>query len=207
FARAFAASGKTFTDTTAAGRQRTVTIDAQGRVTQAQMSGLAPTTYSYDLKGRLIAISQGAGSTVRTTTFNYTNDGYLRTIIGPLGHTLGSEYDPGGRLTQKTLADGRVVLYGYDAASNLIAVTPPGRSAHVFSYPPVNLASQYTPPLVEGAGDTAYTYNADRQLTLVARPDNKTIGLTYDAVGRLSIEAIARGAYTYAYNQTTGRLS
>ena len=71
---------------------------------------------------------------------------------------------------------------------------------------PVDLEASYTPPAVSSGGPTQYTYNRDRQLTAVTRPDGKSISLGYDAAGRLGTLTIARGAYQYGYD-TTGRLS
>jgi len=97
----------------------------------------------------------------------------------------------------------------YDANGNVTSLTPPGRPAHTFSYTPVDLESNYTPP---DAGfsprNTQYTYNLDKQLTLVTRPDVQTMTLAYDAGGRLSTLTLP-GSQTiaYAYSGTTGNLS
>jgi len=76
---------------------------------------------------------------------------------------------------------------------NLTSITPPGRSAHVFSYTPVNREADYTPPFVAGAGSTVYQYNLAKQLTSVTRPDGQVLTLGYDAVGRLSTQVLPRG--------------
>jgi YD repeat-containing protein len=89
----------------------------------------------------------------------------------------------------------------------MTALTPPDRSAHGFNYTPVNLTESYSPPAVgAGATQTAYTYNKDRQLTLVTRPDGKTIQLAYDSGGRLSTMTMPQGNIRYIYSSTTGNL-
>jgi RHS repeat-associated protein len=63
----------------------------------------------------------------------------------------------------------------------------------------------------EGGGEgfrTLYTYNLDRQLTLVTRPDGQTLSLGYDTGGRLSTLTLPGSVTTnYAYSATTGTLS
>ncbi|MGH7164326.1 MAG: hypothetical protein ACREIS_02235 [Nitrospiraceae bacterium] len=91
----------------------------------------------------------------------------------------------------------------------MTSLTPPGKPAHTFSYTPVDLESSYDPP---NAGftpkNTTYTYNLDRQLTLVTRPDGQTMTLGYEPTGgRLSTLTLP-GSVTinYGYHATTGNL-
>lgn len=204
----FNAATRTTTSTSAAGRQSTTVIDTQGRITQAQIAGLFPVNVGYDNRGRLSSVTQGAGADTRPLTFSYNSSGYLQTVTDPLNRTLGYEYDAAGRITRQTLPDGRQIFYGYDANGNLTSLTPPGRPAHVFTYTPVDLQEQYTPPNVgAGANSTVYAYNADKQLTQITRPDNETLGFTYDSAGRLSTLTLPGGQISYGYNATTGKLS
>jgi RHS repeat-associated protein len=204
----FNADDKTTTTTSAAGRQSTAMIDIQGRITQSQVSGLFAISNSYDSRGRLSGITQGTGVDTRTMNFSYNSDGYLQTVMDPLNRTLGYEYDAAGRITKETLPDGRQILYSYDANGNLTSLTPPGRPAHVFAYTPVDLQAQYTPPKVNTDDpSTRYTYNVDKQLTQVARPDGQTVNFDYDSVGRLSTLTLPTGQSSYAYDATTGKLT
>src|SRR2546430_2658217 len=98
----------------------------------------------------------------------------------------GVKYDAAGRLTRQTLPDGRDILYGYDANGNLTSLTPPGRPAHMFAYTPVDLQGEYTPPGVAGSASTVYTYNLDKELTRITRPDGQILDFAYDSAGRLS---------------------
>ena len=204
--RAFNASTRTWTNTSAAGRRSTAVIDAQGRATQTQISGLSAINNTYDALGRLASLNQGSGADVRTTGFTYNSNGYLASSTDALGRNTGFEYDAAGRVTRQTLPDGQVIRYGYDANGNLTSLTPPGQPAHVFTYTPVNLGAQYTPPAVD-AGDpsTRYTYDADKQLTQVARPDGQTLNYEYDNAGRLSTLTLPTGQRGYTYD-ATGKL-
>jgi RHS repeat-associated protein len=203
----FDATNKTFTNTSAAGRQGTAAIDAQGRVTSLQVSGLLAASLGYETRGRLASITQGTGSDERVVNFTYDANGYLQSITDPLNRTLTLQHDAAGRINQATLPDAREIVFGYDAKGNLTSVTPPGLPAHVFSYTPVDETLQYIPPLVTGTGSTTYSYNPVQQLMVVTRPDNRTVGLGYNSGGRLQTVTIARGTYTGAYDPVTGYLS
>src|SRR5262249_25068793 len=150
-------------------RQVATTTDAQSRPTQIMVPGLAPTTYSYDSRGRLANVTRGSGPTARTTTYNYNAAGLLQTVTDPLGRVSALGYDRADRLTSRTLPDGRVVGFDYDANGNLTSLTPPGRPAHTFVYTPVDLTASYTAPNVGGSSTTSYGYNLDRQRTVVTR--------------------------------------
>jgi RHS repeat-associated protein len=201
-------ASRTFSETTPAGRQSTIVIDALGRPAQMQVAGLDPTSFTYDARGRLDSATQGSGAEARTITFSYNSEGYLATLTDPLSRTVSFSYDLAGRVTQQTLPDGRVIGYGYDANGNLTSLTPPDRPPHSFSYTPVDLTEVYTPPnLGAGAWQTLYTYNADRQLDFVTRPDGLSVDLGYDSAGRLSALTTPRGATTYGYQPTSGNLA
>ncbi|PYN96669.1 MAG: hypothetical protein DMD91_20675, partial [Candidatus Rokuibacteriota bacterium] len=205
----FDQSAKTLTTTTPAGRTSAVTLDAQGRVVQEQVTGLEPVAYSYDTQGRLNTITQGTGTNARTSTLSYDTKNQLTSVQDPLLRSVGFAYDPAGRIITQTLPDTRTIGYSYDGNGNVTSITPPGRPAHAFSYTPVDLESNYDPP---DAGfsprNTQYTYNLDPQLTLVARPDGQTLSLDYDAGGRLSSLTLPGNlGTTYSYDATKGTLT
>ena len=52
-----------------------------------------------------------------------------------------------------------------------------------------------------------YGYNADRQLTSVARPDGSTVAFTYDGAGRVSRVSAPGGDTTFGYDQASGALT
>jgi RHS repeat-associated protein len=204
----FIAATRTFTETTPAGRQSTMTLDAQGRPIAAQVAGLEPTAVTYDSRGRIATIVTGSGGGARTFAFAYNAEGFLASITDPLGRLESFAYDAAGRVTSQTLPGGRVVQYAYDANGNLTSLTPPGRPAHAFTHTPVDLMASYVPPNVgAGTNQTLYAYNADRQLTQVSRPDGQTVAFGYDAAGRVNATTIARGTISYAYSPTTGQMT
>jgi RHS repeat-associated protein len=102
-----------------------------------------------------------------------------------------------------------VIQTTYDANGNVASITPPSRPAHSFDYTPIDLESSYTPPdLGIGTVATTYTYNADRQLTQITRPDGQGVTMSYEpTTGRLSTLTEPRGVTTFTYTPTTGQVA
>ena len=64
----------------------------------------------------------------------------------------------------------------------------------------------YDPPALASIPDprTLYTYDLDRKLDFVTRPDGKTVDLAYEAgTGSLDTVTIAEGVYDHGYHATT----
>jgi RHS repeat-associated protein len=185
--------GNTVTATSPAGRQQVTTVDNQGRPTNIQLPGLPAIGAQYDPRGRPSSLAQGG----RTMSFTY-DGGYVRTVTDPLNRTVTYTRDSAGRVTTQTLPDGRVIGFGYDNNGNLTSITPPGRPAHGFDYTPVDLESAYAPPPNSEQPNTltTYSYNVDRELTSITRPDGQVINLTYDSAGRVQTV----GPITYSYD-------
>ena len=201
-------AANTFTATTPEGRQTKTILDAKGHVVQDRVAAFLPTHYTYDNHGRLKTISQGTGSDVRTITFDYNNAGYLESITDPLGRMKKLSYDTVGRTTYEVLPDNRIIRYAYDKNSNVTGITPPGRPEHKFAYTPLDLPLAYVPPdIFPGSEETANSYNADRQLKQVLRPDGQTLGASYDPAGRLKSLAYPQNALSYDYHPSTGKLA
>jgi len=200
--------GGTRTLTAPSGRTATVNYSVTDLLTTAKVTpGLASTSYSYDLRGRLSSSTVGTGLTARSSSIAYDAAGNVASVTDAANRVTSFGYDLVGRVTSQTLPDNRVIAYSYDNLGNLLSITPPGRSAHVFNYTAVSLEAGYTPPTVVGTGATSYQYNLAKQLTSVTRPDLQTLALGYDAAGRLSSQTLPRGTVNYAYSATTGHLS
>jgi RHS repeat-associated protein len=107
----------------------------------------------------------------------------------------------------RSIADGRTITFHYDANGNLTSLIPPGKTAHTFAYNTVNFPSTYTPPQVTGTGATSYTFDKDRNLNTITRPDAKKITFNYDTAGRLSQIVAPTETVNYAYNATTGNVA
>lgn len=203
FTSTYTASNRTYLNKTPVGRYVTTGLDSLERVASTQLGKLAPIDFAYDSKGRLASETQGT----RKTTFSYSSAGFLASITDPLQLTTSFTYDADGRLISSKLPDGRVIAYAYDANGNLTSVTPPGKAAHQFAYTAVNLTDKYTPPADAGTGATTYAYNLDRDLTVITRPDGKTIGFGYDSAGRPNTITTPTETINYVYDTTTGNVS
>lgn len=206
------AAGRTWTTTSPAGRESALTLNDKGRPVLSQPPGLSPMTFDYDPRGRLAQLVQGQGTEARTTTFDYypsgAQAGFLASITDALGRQIQFEYDAAGRVTRQILPDGRAVDMSYDPNGNLTSIVPPGKTAHVFEYTAADQESVYTPPDVgAGLNVTHFTYNLDKQLTQILRPDGETADYAYDPVsGKLQSLTIPRGSYQYGYDSASGQL-
>ncbi len=193
------------TVTTPGGRQTVTQFDAFGRVSESRPPGMLPIDTSYDARGRVSTVSQGD----RHATYTYDAQGRLQSVADALSQPVSYTYDAVGRVKTETLPDSRVIQFDYDANGNLTAITPPGRPAHDFDHNAIDLGTEYTPPDV-GAGTnvTTASYNLDRQLEAITRPDGQTIQYAYDpASGRLNTVAVPQGTYTYGYQAGSGNLT
>jgi RHS repeat-associated protein len=200
---AFTSSNRSLVTRTPLGRQSTVVLNGQSDVASIQIPGLATATFAYNTKGQLASIQQSA----RHTDFGYNSSGLIERITDPLSRSVSFLYDKAGRVTQQTLPDGRLITFTYDASGNLTSVTPPSRPAHAFAWNVRDDQQQYSPPPLNGTGATQYTYNRDRQLTTVLRPDGQSVALLYDAAGRLKTLTTPADTYSYSYSAQTGALS
>lgn len=193
------------------GRSDSVVFDDKGKIVSLQRGDKLPAVMTYDDRGRLTKIIRGEGDETRSATLTYhesgEQQGYLESVTDALGRRMAFTTDPLGRVTSITQPDDRELIYNYDANGNLVRIVPPGRSAHVFQYNGVNKPTGYIPPAISGVEtSTTYTYNLDKQLVNVLRPDGKTLNMTYGAGGRLATVVIPRGTYRYGYDPATGQL-
>jgi RHS repeat-associated protein len=200
YTSSFDNAARTMTLMTPEGRETIATIDEKGRLTSVQRTGIAPSSYSYDSRGRISTLTQGTGANSRTYSLQYdsapTDDGLLDRITDPESSTLSfRQYDAAGRPLVTELPDSNQVSFGYDHRGNLTSLTPPGRPAHTFTHTPLNLMQEYIPPDVgAGLNKTFYEYNTDRQFEKATRPDGKTVEPVYDPVtGRIERISILEG--------------
>ena len=203
-------SGFIFFDQSPEGRESRAFTDEQGRVVQQRIPGIHFTDFTYDTRGRLTGVVQGDGTAAvdRTSSIVYNANGFIGSITDPENRVVSFQYDAIGRVTKQILPDLREINFTYDANGNVTSITPPGRPLHGFDYTNVDLGNEYTPPnvtppLVEPR--TFFSYNLDKQLTTITRPDDKIISMGYDTGGRLSTVTLPDDppgtpqVYTYTY--------
>jgi YD repeat-containing protein len=105
YASNFAASNRTYTDTSPAGRQQLVTLDTNERTATTQVSGLLPTQLAYDSRGRPASATQGT----REFSFTYDADGRVANMTDSLKLKHGFSYDADRGLLTTTLPDGLTI--------------------------------------------------------------------------------------------------
>ncbi|HEY2093365.1 MAG TPA: IPT/TIG domain-containing protein [Thermoanaerobaculia bacterium] len=205
FRSAYTSSNRTVVLTTPQSRTETTVLDSLDRAVSVQVPGLTQLTLGYEPHGLVSSMIQGA----RQTSFTYDNKQRLKTVTDSLNRTVSYDYDSADRVTTQTLPDGRQIGFSYDAAGNVTSVTPPSRPAHVFAFTPVDLVDLYTAPSLVNVANTSttYSYNHDRQLTNVLRPDGATIALGYDSAGRMATMTEPLGQHVFTYDSSKGTLS
>lgn len=187
---------KTFTLTTPEGRVGTRTIDNYERTISTQWASDNSINYTYT-NDQLTNINVGS----RYTTPHYdATSGLMDSLRNAKGETTTYTYDSAKRLTYITFPDSRYIQISYDSAGNVTGVTPPGRSLHAFPLNGHEITEEYQPPSL-GFGitvNTAYTYNNDKKLTLITRPDTQTISFSWGTTtGFLDSITTPDGTYNY----------
>ena len=202
---AFASATQLATTTSPEGRQAFTRLDSLGRTRSARVLGLDSVSYAYDARGRVSQVRSGG----RTLSYDYDGLGRLLSTLDPLGRRDSLFYDTADRLIRRVLPGGREVHFSYDSTGNLTGLTPPSRPVHGFAYDAVDQTTNYTPPNVGlTTPGTIYSYNLDRQVTQITRPDSAAIGFGYESTtGRLSAISFDRGQVALGYSQTTGQLT
>ena len=200
--RSYGADAQLVTSRSPEGRTITRAIDDRGRLIETRVDGLAPVRRSYDADGHLVRVTTGTGTDARTTAFGY-DDGFLETVVDPLGNATRFERDATGRVTTKTLPHGGSVSFTYDANGNVTAIEPPGRPAHDFTYTSTNDREEHVPPSDDGANRTRYAYDDDGQLLSVTLSDERVLTYEYDGAGHLVARTSPRGRTDYEYDPET----
>ncbi|MEK7677502.1 MAG: RHS repeat-associated core domain-containing protein, partial [Verrucomicrobiota bacterium] len=197
--------------------------DSAGRLVRETKGNGTFTTYSHDLAGQIVALTnygpasvsagnpqadknvgapgaQGAPTFLSAPVqsfFNYTYDakGNRRSMTTATGVTS-YEYDALNQLTGVTYPGGRHVTYAYDAAGNRTVVNDTGANT-IYT---ANNLNQYTQ-----VGATTFGYDADGNL--VHRTD--ATGITtyeYDAENRLvRVVTPTNGVWQYTYDALGNR--
>lgn len=188
------------TTTSPIGRISTETRNSTGQLTSSQYASFSPTSFSYDSNGRLHTITQNT----RTTTVNYNSVGLVGSIVNPLSQTTSYTYDNANRVLTLALPDARMIAYTYDSGGNLASITPPSSPMHELISNVLGYLTNYkAPSLGSGTLDTLYSYNNDRQLTMVTRPDSSVINFNYGSTTGL-LDSITSGSQTQSMTYLGG---
>lgn len=207
YAATYDALLRRWTLTSPEGRERVIDLDTQGRPTSIQHGGFFPVSFSFDTRGRLDLVQQGAGTELRILDFIYDTLGRLETVTDPLLRQSTFTYDDANRVETQTLPGNRLISFGWDSKGNLTALTPPGRPVHAFTWTPVDNANTYEPPAVgSGIWSTEYDYDLDQKISQILRPDGLVVAFSYDEARRLESITSPRGTATFSYDPDSGHI-
>jgi len=183
----------TLTNRSPENRVVTVRYDDRDQLpVKVRYADLAPITYRYDDKGRVIKQKQGR----RVFLYRYDARGNLVEVYDKQkGTKTRYAYDLLGRVTQITYPDGSKERFEYDANGNLVARTVPTPATYTFDYNGVNKRTAETSPEQK---TTTYAYDKQRRVTAVTKPSGKTIDYAYTG-GRLASVTTPEGTTQYTY--------
>lgn len=199
------------TETSPEGRKAIIEQDPETlQLSRVSMSGLPDTVYDYDSRGRMIRTTVDE----RVVYYRYDdpNDhGMLSSVTQVNGKTTEFDYDVMGRLARTYLPGSDQPLeYGYDNNGNLNLIKLPSGELHAFDYTSRDKKEEYKPPFPDDSATdpprssdypmTRYSYNLDKQLEDITRPDGSMIDYVYSSdTGRLESLHIPHGSYSYRY--------
>ncbi|MBN2715390.1 MAG: hypothetical protein JXX14_06015 [Deltaproteobacteria bacterium] len=194
------------------GDSRTLTreYDDHGRLNAVSPSGWPATSFSYNSQGLLsqMILTSTDGADTRKVQYTYDDNGYIKSMINPVGDTVTLTNDVAGRIVSYANDDDNTTLLGYTNADWIASVTPPEKDAHHQYYDDAGLMTAYVPPLLDGAETrTAYSYDDDQMITDTLLSDARSIHRMYDAAGRLSEVSVAAGKYQLTYDASSGKLT
>ncbi|WP_394829347.1 RHS repeat-associated core domain-containing protein [Pendulispora albinea] len=191
-------ASRTWTNTSAVGRQARTVLDADGRVIRVETPGLAPMDIRYDTRGRPVETSRGA----RRMTYGYdANSGVLQSITDALGPVAALERDTALRVVASVRPDGARTVFGYDPLDNVLALTPPGKPAHTMTRAKDGLETSYASP---GGQSLSTSYDGDRAVKALTHEDGAQTVLERDSSGRPATLRFATGQVGFGYDAATG---
>jgi RHS repeat-associated protein len=177
FIKAYSAADRLITLKSPLNRVIYQRLNDKGLMSQLQVGGQQPTGFAYDAHGNLASMVQGS----RQTQFTYDAHGNLASTMNPMGRLTKYTYDDANRVIEQTSSLGNVIRMTYDKNGNVTSVLPPGRPAHQFFYNLFELVQSYLPPALTSqiTGATTYSYNLDKQIMEIHRPDGRVLTFGY----------------------------
>ena len=177
--------------------------DLRGRLSAFSQGGQVQSTYTYDSAGTVSATDR-LGNTSR---FFFDYAGRIVKTENPQGGMMRYSFDELGNLTAVTDGTGITETYGYDRRGNLISVTNALGQTSRFTYcRTYNVLTSIT----DANGNlTTFTYDANGNLTGITYPDGSSERWSRDGKGLVVSSTNRQGnttSYTYdAYGRLTGK--
>ncbi|SDZ69916.1 YD repeat-containing protein, partial [Variovorax sp. YR266] len=163
-------------------------------------------TYSFTADGKLQTVVDRNG---RATTYAYNNDGRLISVTNAFGRTLAFAY-ANGSLATVTTPDGRVLGYSYDASGRLSSVLHPDGKSRTFLYRNATYAQALT-DIIDEAGVLWGSFGYDDQgravsTQLAGGVDSYWVFYPSTA-GSATVQDPRGTTRTYRYSTTVGKLA
>lgn len=193
------ARGDLLSTTDPVGNTTSATYDGNGNQLTSTDADGNTTTNTYDASSNLLSTTDPLRN---TTSYTYDSAGNLLTLAEPSGATTAFGYDKYGNYTALTDPEGHNYSLGYNYNKQVTTVTDPLGHGQGLSYDSSgDMTDSYN-----GAGDTQYTYDAQRRLVGVTNPDNQKSATTYNAQGQVTSTTDADGNVTYYSYDGAGQL-
>ncbi len=175
--------GGIFGHTTPENRFGSVIIDRAHRVLGAGFGKLAPVSFVYDSRGRLIKATRTRGNEIRQYALSYDAKDRLSTVLDPEGNALTYGYDGADRVTSVSV-NGTATVFDVRADGEVIGITPPGKPRHILGKDVVGNFVLYAPPPPDPNSSgiigrmRMFHYNRDRQLMEITMSGDPVPGQT-----------------------------
>jgi RHS repeat-associated protein len=191
--------------------------NAAGPLRVEQRPGGGVTTYAYDGRGRVDAVSRGPAEGDLRERMETSYDALTgkKSLERSLAYEAGAwvekhrqtfTYDSEARLQTVTHADGAAVHYTYDPEDRVATVRDENHAAPntIYAYDPAGRLASVTQTLAgapEGVITTLYSYDTDGNLTSVTDPNGNLTTYVYDDFGQVAAQmSPVTGTTSYAYD-------
>jgi RHS repeat-associated protein len=195
------AAGNLATVTDGNSHKTTYTYDADNEPTKVEEPNATITETGYDKDGQITSQTDGLTHTTkyvcnaleevteiidpreRKTTKEYDKAGNLIKVTDALGRTTTNTYDAANRLTEISYSDGHThsVKYEYNGDNKLTHMID-GTGESSYTYDQLDRLTESK----NGHGETiGYEYNLDNEPTKITYPNTKAVTRAYDKDGRL----------------------
>jgi len=171
------------------------------------------TAYSYDNHNRLLSRTEPDGALASYTYDAVGNRTSVTASVGGVSLTTNYTFDPLNRLASATDPNLGVTRYDYNAVSNLVRAQHPNGTTETRDYDDLNRLV-----LLENRGLSGvisshlYTLSPTGRRDSVVEQDGRRVDYTYDALDRLTREAITDSvfgdqSFAYTYDEVGNRLT
>jgi RHS repeat-associated protein len=199
----------------------TNTYDADGNLTKTVAPAGDVTATTYDADNRTVAVRNGTGSSISTTTTGYdispgtgscsntvAGATYCSTSTSPLGAVTVSYFNAIDLQVDEAQPAAGTTTTTYDRAGNMISRATPG-GATTYTYDADNRPLSTTCTATAGFAATpnvSYAYDADGRRTQMIDGTGTTT-YTYDNLGRLSASTNGAGSRVTYANDADGNVT